>query len=359
MSHAGFLGRSFLGVQELNTIAFHAAWRQADSPPVVDIRAVRNYGRVAFFFCQVPSSEAFPLLEVSSRTSFFLKTPVPRSIAAMTGSSSQSADGLSFTGSPATTSATYSPPAVPTTPSVATTTSTPPLPYGSTGLSNPGNLGSGSNSNSSSHGTSPGVYAGIAIGGVVGGALIAFLLTWMTMRSKRHQRRHQRSSAHRYLDKDLATVTVTEVPTELTEGYRWEKHLPQPVDDSSLRLSMKTLFHQVELHVENFYSDNEGRGRPFTPDGQMRMKHFDTEHLPGPIATLMQQTSVPTAVIKHCLMKQIVSSTSATGPAQTSFLPAGYNILSMATRHALTANKQGERLSLLPFQRECSCVTNC
>jgi hypothetical protein len=216
---------------------------------------------------------------------------------------------LASTSSPVTTP--FS--SVSTTPNYVYTSPTP------TGTSVSKSTGSGS----------PGVIAGVAVGAAVGASLLTLILTILFMR--RHKQR-PRSSHH--LEKSRRSdlvgggggrpskgplIVVNEVQDQPRNA--WEKFLPQSADDGSIRLSVKTLFNQIEIHVENYYRDSPVQ---VTQQMQAGLAQVDSPNLPQSVVALLPRARAPRTIIKHCLANLILSHIVADGNSANTFLPAAF-----------------------------------
>ncbi|KAK5103132.1 hypothetical protein LTS08_003936 [Lithohypha guttulata] len=120
----------------------------------------------------------------------------------------------------------------------------------------------------------------------------------------------------------------------------WMSNLPQPVADDTLRMNVRTLFHQIELHVENFYADVYPAESSLSPDVLEEIEEFDNQDLPAPILTLIRHTNKPTSVIKRALAQHIVSNISISDMKQSSFLPVECTSLAQGRRRAPSHNNK-------------------
>lgn len=178
-------------------------------------------------------------------------------------------------------------------------------------------------------GTNAGVIAGAAVGAAVGAAIITFLITFMFLRKKKQN--HRRHEKHRSGSGGLSTYTEKALPKDPSQGgdavsavSTWQKHLPQSADDTTIRSSVKTLFDQVELHVENFYRDVAVQ---ITETLQAELLRVDSPHLPESIVDLLPRARSQTALIKHCLLSYVVASISTDDNSVQSLLPTDYATL--------------------------------
>jgi hypothetical protein len=198
-------------------------------------------------------------------------------------------------------------------------------------------------------GISPGVVAGAAVGAAVGAAILTFLITFMFLRRKNEK--HHRRRKHASGSGGLSTYTEKALPKDpshrddaLVAISKWQKHLPQSADDNTIRSSVKTLFDQVEVHVENFYRDSAVQ---VTESQQADLLRVDSPHLPESIVALLPRARSQTALIKHCLLSYIVASISVEDDSVQSLLPPDYATLPHLAR-AAGQKKPGKSLSTVP-----------
>ena len=141
---------------------------------------------------------------------------------------------------------------------------------------------------------------------------------------------HQRQ---RPSEKPVAVVGVAKTGT-------WEQHLDQAESDPSITRTVKTLFEQIELHVENYYRDAQVN---LTPETEQELMEVDSPNLPDAIKGLMPQTRMPTLLIKHCIANSIIDHITPGSGAADSFLPADYTALpSILSNTRTTASKPGK-----------------
>lgn len=180
-----------------------------------------------------------------------------------------------------------------------------------------------SSGNSISHGT----LAGGIVGALIGGALIGFLLTFFIM-STRHKRNGHRTSSRLEKRSTLPKKTDGQAESSATPlvdpRHAWELHLPQSVDDMTLRQTVKTMYDHLELHIENFYSNSSPPGSKLSVDKakwNASVGEIETPYLPASAALLLERAQVTTAVMKHCLFYLVVSSISVKNDYAFSLLP--------------------------------------
>ncbi|GAB1742847.1 hypothetical protein NU219Hw_g8554t1 [Hortaea werneckii] len=180
-------------------------------------------------------------------------------------------------------------------------------------------------------GVSTGALAGGIVGAALAAALITGLVTFWCMRkaTNRSLRTSRRNDRHRRLCKDDKHAglgagrarRMDSAPDASTSRASWEQFLPQSLDDHTVQNSVKVLFDQIQLHVENFYFD------PHDPvnipgEGHERLSELQTPHLPGPLVDCMKSSKSVLPVIKHCLAYQV--DQGMTAGQQPRLLPLGF-----------------------------------
>lgn len=174
--------------------------------------------------------------------------------------------------------------------------------------------------------------AGALIGIVFGAPLITFFATaWLILKSNfrpawlHRLLRSQQSRANRTsrVFGQASGRTISARDDALYAQHAWEKHLPQMLDDDTVRSSVQTFFHLVELHVENYYRDEVVS---INREMQAALDKVNSQDLPGPVVSLLPQTQLPTILIKHCLIRLLVSRILPDG-AGDSFLPSEFTAL--------------------------------
>jgi hypothetical protein len=134
---------------------------------------------------------------------------------------------------------------------------------------------------------------------------------------------HRQNTGNVNLEKSLPTAPVLGG----IAAAGWEQHLPQSESDGTIRSSVKALFDQIELHVENFYRNT---AVSISPEMQRELMKVDSSYLPDSVVGLLSQTRTPTMLIKHCLAHLIISRITADSDAPASFLPVDFVALPRA-----------------------------
>ena len=167
-----------------------------------------------------------------------------------------------------------------------------------------------------------GAIAGAAVGAGVGAALIAIVIMWLLLRPRR--RRGPPSNEQRWTELKAMPPKAFEGGTGTVENARggWQNALPQSADDATVKLWIRTLFDQVQMHVENFYSD-----KAVSPaqDELDTVAKLDTPYLPDKAQNLIRSVKYPTAIIKHCMLCAILAKIEPFASVDQTFLPADFN----------------------------------
>ncbi|KKY26383.1 hypothetical protein UCDDS831_g01458 [Diplodia seriata] len=91
----------------------------------------------------------------------------------------------------------------------------------------------------------------------------------------------------------------------------WQEHLPQSLDDPTVRRRVKTVLDQAAVHVENNFSDKESEVEvEVAVEVSDALAAFQTPHLPAPLPTLIGQSRRPTLLIKHALAYSLLVASS-------------------------------------------------
>jgi hypothetical protein len=77
---------------------------------------------------------------------------------------------------------------------------------------------------------------------------------------------------------------------------------------ATLRTQIKTLFSQIEMHVDNFYLDRSSGISRFTDNQQIQLNPFNTQYLDDAVAGLLPDSQKPQLIIKHCLAYMAISA---------------------------------------------------
>ncbi|KIW32227.1 uncharacterized protein PV07_03787 [Cladophialophora immunda] len=197
---------------------------------------------------------------------------------------------------------------------------------------------------------SAGGIAGVAIGCAALGALLAFLFMVLLRRSQtksssRHRQAHSRLSnkslrSDKDPDKSLARPSVAAIAVQ--PNVNIDAFLPQQADDATVKQRVLLLFDQIELHVDNYYSDQPLQ---LTPEQQSELSRFGTPELPMPLGILLNTSQRKVTIIKHCLAFHVVQLVS---PSHGSDCLLPYEVSNVLV---LSTPKSGDRNFHLALSR--------
>lgn len=197
---------------------------------------------------------------------------------------------------------------------------------------------------------SGGVLAGAIVGSVVGSIIITLLLTYLLLFKRersgyRPRHRHQRSDASRRKPTPMVQRIEERSNVKSTPvDFNWQAYLPQPKEDSSIRHAVKTLFEQIELHVDNYYHQANG---DFNDSTRRALIHVDSGRLPKPIEELMLKPHLAVPVIKHTIVHELITSISPDCSNAESLLPAYLSVTPDMTQSSAISTR--ERLGQYQF----------
>jgi hypothetical protein len=165
-----------------------------------------------------------------------------------------------------------------------------------------------------------GGLAGGVIGGFLGGVAICALLMWFWLpRRRRRQmqalpgspRRAELGSNHSARGKEMRDLAI---PMSVTG---WQKHLPQEKDDGTIARTVKTVFDQVQVHMEGFYKP---KSEKLTEEAMAAIKRIS----PPDLARKLGRAPDSVSLLEAVLVRWIVQRMSLRSVAAESFLPAEY-----------------------------------
>lgn len=235
-----------------------------------------------------------------------------------------------------------------------------PIPGYSTTPSSTGTVTPSHTSSTLPHPTrySAGALAGAIVGSIVGTAILTFLVAFLFFRRRHsagssHQQGHPHSQATSSypqgsgprsnptpkadggLFKSASVVTEkggrpvggAAVPV-LTAASLVDRYIERPADDAEVIRQVKSLFDNVTLHVENYYSFNS---RSAVSNSTL-LSRYDSPFLPAPVASLLSNSNRVNSVIKHCLVRTLLTEILPPNPALSlqsnggSLLPQLYGV---------------------------------
>jgi hypothetical protein len=173
--------------------------------------------------------------------------------------------------------------------------------------------------------TNVGAIAGAAVGAAAGAAILAAILTYLLMRSRL-------SAKKRTNDTNISTPNDSTY--EMNKGYfsesvveskdgsgDWTRHLPQPADDISIVTTIETICQQIELHVDNFYSNTEPPQDSISERTRALLHEIDTGLVPPPLSEAMMEYKFKKTLVKQALAYLILSNITIEDGSPGSLLP--------------------------------------
>ena len=109
-------------------------------------------------------------------------------------------------------------------------------------------------------------------------------------------------------------MQIFEAPTAVTG---WQKHLPQEKDDRTIANAVKTIFDQVQMHVEGFYIT---KSAALTTSASAALERVSPDGLSKRLPKA--PNSIP--ILEGILIRWIVHRISLRSDAGASFLPFEY-----------------------------------
>ncbi|KAK0271825.1 hypothetical protein LTR35_013301 [Friedmanniomyces endolithicus] len=167
--------------------------------------------------------------------------------------------------------------------------------------------------------TFKGAVAGGVIGGLIIGLLIGAVIWGLCFRGRPGPMAATTPSTRDPRDrKPLPAVVAKEKGAREFEGAAvapaWRKHLPQEKDDHAIIREFKSMFVQIQLHVEGFYGPEVGKVSKRTVEPIERLA---PGHLPG----LLLHTKDAVPILEAILARWIVQRISLRSDAKESLLP--------------------------------------
>ncbi|KAG9515451.1 hypothetical protein KCV07_g7407, partial [Aureobasidium melanogenum] len=173
--------------------------------------------------------------------------------------------------------------------------------------------------------TNVGTMAGAAVGAAVGAAILAFVVTYLLMRSRLSAKK--RTKASHVLTPDDSTYAMNKgyfsesvVESKCGSGD-WMRHLPQPADDVSIITTIETICQQIELHIDNFYSNTERPLDSISKRPRALLTEIDTGLVRPPLSEAMMRYRNKTTLIKQALAHMILSNITIEDGSPGSLLP--------------------------------------
>lgn len=187
------------------------------------------------------------------------------------------------------------------------------------------------NDTSVSHGlnqhstTNVGATAGAAVGAAVGAAILAAIVTYLLMRSRLSAKK--RTNATDVFTPDDSTYAMnkgyfSESVVESKDGSGdWMRHLPQPADDLSIVTTIEAICQQIELHVDNFYSNTEPPLDSMSERARALLPEIDTGLIQPSLSEAMTEYRFKRTLVKQALAYLIFSNITIEDGSPGSLLP--------------------------------------
>jgi hypothetical protein len=172
--------------------------------------------------------------------------------------------------------------------------------------------------------TAIGAAIGGSTGGSIGGLIVgiaAALIAFACLRRRALQssgkRAHRSGAGDVTTDRRLVSMSkemqFVEVPTAVTG---WQKHLPQEKDDRAITEAVKTIFDQIQVHIEGFYNSKPGK---------ITSSAADLERIsPDGFSKKLSKVSNSLPILERILIRWIVQRISLRADVEDSFLPFEY-----------------------------------
>jgi hypothetical protein len=160
--------------------------------------------------------------------------------------------------------------------------------------------------------------AGGVVGGFFAGVAIGILILWLLRRRRRQTHatsgstmRDELISSHSPGGKEMQNLAI---PMSVTG---WQKHLPQEKDDGTIARTVKSIFDQVQVHMEGFY---KARPRKMNGEAVAAIEGVSSADL----AKKLSKAPNGVLMLEAILIRWIVHRMSLRSVAAESFLPIEY-----------------------------------
>lgn len=157
----------------------------------------------------------------------------------------------------------------------------------------------------------------------MGAAILAAIITYLLMRSRLSAKRRNNytdgpSAEHSSvaMDKSYFSGSVKTV-----ESGDWMKHLPQPADDEVITRTIETIYQQIELHVDNFYSNAAPTSDRVSDNARALLTELDTGLVRPSLSEAMTRYRHKKTLVKQTLARLILSNITIEDGCPGSLLP--------------------------------------
>jgi hypothetical protein len=166
----------------------------------------------------------------------------------------------------------------------------------------------------SEHAATTQQLAGGIVGILIAGVVACALLLWLLRRHRRQKHAALRSTMRDEHSPDIKEMQNLATPLGVTG---WQKHLPQEKDDGTIARTVKSIFDQVQVHMEGFY-----KARP----GKMNGEAVAAIEGVSSVDLAKKLSKAPNGVLmlEAILIRWIVHRMSLRSVAAESFLPIEY-----------------------------------
>lgn len=170
-----------------------------------------------------------------------------------------------------------------------------------------------------------GETVGAAVGGSVGGLLVGITIALIALACLRRRRSHG-SGKHTHRSKSSDGDTDTrgypmskemQALATTTTVTGWQKHLPQEKDDVTISKAVKTIFDQIQMHMEGFYNS---KPRKLTGSAAAALERVS----PDGLSRKLSKAPDCLLILEGILIRWIVHRISLRSDAGESFLPFEY-----------------------------------
>jgi hypothetical protein len=161
--------------------------------------------------------------------------------------------------------------------------------------------------------TTPQLAGGI-VGILIAGVVACALLLWLLRRHRRQKHAALRSATRDEHSPDSKGMQNLAIPMSVTG---WQKHLPQEKDDGTIARTVKSIFDQVQVHMEGFYKARPGKMNGEAVAAIEGISSVD-------LAKKLSKAPNGVLMLEAILIRWIVHRMSLRSVAAESFLPIEY-----------------------------------
>ncbi|KAJ5930552.1 hypothetical protein N7466_006045 [Penicillium verhagenii] len=192
---------------------------------------------------------------------------------------------------------------------------------------------------------STGALAGGIVGAFAGGCILAFILAFLLLRKRKPSQyppaKNEDAGVISSVTPKGATQRVSHVrdasfaasqagnpsylkPFAAGAGtFDLAPFIAEAADDSTVSTRVQTLFDQVSLHVDNYYSTS-GQQRRLTPEAVAQINQYDSGVFDTSLATVLSNSRPQRPILTHTLLYAVMRAIQP--QAQGSLLPACYRL---------------------------------